>query len=108
MGTVNLAELQSNEKYSHTNVRLKIQEVQGKHCLTNFYGLSYTTDKLKSLIKKWQALLEANADAKTTDGYSVRLFCIGFSDRRQNQICKASHVQSSKVKQIRTRMSAVM
>jgi len=106
--TVNLAELQDNESYAHTNVRLRVEEVQGKQCLTNFYGLSYTTDKLKSLIKKWQTLVEANVDAKTTDGYNVRLFCIGFTKSRPNQIAKACYAQSSKVKLIRTKMTAVM
>merc|ERR1712137_2461 len=105
---VNLAELQSNEKYAHTNIKLKVDEIQGKHCLTNFYGLSYTTDKLKSLVKKWQTLVEANVDAKTTDGYNVRMFCIGFTKPRDNQISKACYAQSSKVKQIRARMVAVM
>merc|ERR1712193_293525 len=96
--TINLAELQDNESYAHTNVKLKVDEIQGKHCLTNFYGLSYTTDKLKSLIKKWQTLVEANVDAKTTDGYSVRMFCIGFTKPRANQISKACYAQTAKVK----------
>lgn len=103
-----MAELQDNESYAHTNIKLKIDEVQGKHCLTNFYGLSYTTDKLKSLIKKWQTLVEANVDVKTTDGYTVRMFCIGFTKQRTNQISKACYAQTSKVKQIRAKMVAVM
>merc|ERR1712137_573515 len=106
--TVNLAELQDNESYAHTNIKLKVEEVQRKQCLTNFYGLSYTTDKLKSLIKKWQTLVEANVDAKTTDGYQIRMFCIGFTKPRTNQISKACYAQSSQVKQIRARMTAVM
>mmetsp|Transcript_27719 Transcript_27719/g.42701 ORF Transcript_27719/g.42701 Transcript_27719/m.42701 type:complete len:241 (-) Transcript_27719:85-807(-) len=105
---VNLAELQGNEKYAHTNVKLKVDEIQGKHCLTNFYGLSYTTDKLKSLVKKWQTLVEGVADAKTTDGYNVRMFCVGFTKPRNNQISKACYAQTSKVKQIRAKMVAVM
>ena len=80
----------------------------GKQCLTNFYGLAYTTDKLKSLVKKWQTLVEANIDAKTTDGYQVRLFCIGFTKPRPNQVSKSSYAQASKVKMIRERMVAVM
>merc|ERR1712232_72098 len=106
--TLNLSELQGNEKYCHTNIKLKVEEVQVEHCLTNFYGLSYTTDKRKSLVKKWTTLVDAAVDAKTTDGYSVRLFCVGFTERRNNQISKACYAQSSKVKQIRARMVAVM
>ena len=106
--TVNLADLQKNEKYGYANIKLKVDEVQGKHCLTNFYGLAYTTDKLKSLVKKWQTLVEANVDVKTKDGYQVRLFCIGFTKPRPNQVSKFSYAQSSKVKQIRERMVAVM
>jgi len=63
-----------------------VEEVQGKNCLTNFHGMNLTRDKLCSMVKKWQTLIEANVDVKTSDGYLLSLFCIGFTKKRQNQI----------------------
>uniref|UniRef100_A0A453IPY9 40S ribosomal protein S3a n=1 Tax=Aegilops tauschii subsp. strangulata TaxID=200361 RepID=A0A453IPY9_AEGTS len=54
--------------------------------LTNFWGMDFTTDKLRSLVRKWQTLIEAHVDVKTTDNYMLRMFTIGFTKRRPNQI----------------------
>ena len=45
------------------------------------------------MIKKWQTLIEASVDVSTTDGYKLRMFCIGFTHRRPNQIKKTSYAQ---------------
>jgi len=82
--------------------------VTGSFCLTNFHGMDFTTDKLRSLVRKWQTTVEASVDARTTDGFLLRLFCIGFTKARQNQVRKTSYAQHAQVKQIRRKMIEIM
>ncbi len=70
--------------------------------------MDLTTDKLRSLVKKWQTLIEAFVDIKTADGYVLRLFCIGFTKKHKTQIKKTSYAQSSQIRQIRQAMINVM
>jgi len=105
---VNLADLQKDEDQSHRKMWLRIEDVQGKNCLTNFYGMDLTTDKLRSLVRKWQSLIEAHVDVKTSDGYFLRMFAIGFTKRRYNQVRKTSYAQTSQVRAIRKKMMDIM
>ena len=63
--------------------------------------MDLTTDKLRSMVRKWQTLIECHVDVKTTDNYVLRLFAISFTKRRQNQIKKTSYAQSSQIRQVR-------
>jgi len=55
-----------------------------------------------------QTMIEAHIDVKTTDSYLLRLFCIGFTQRRQNQVKKTAYAQSTQVRAIRRKMVEVM
>lgn len=106
--TVNLADLQKDEDQAHRNIDLVAEAVEGTRVLTNFHGMDLTADKYRSLVRKWQTLIEAHVDIKTTDGYLLRLFSIGFTKRRPNQIKKTSYAQTSQVKAIRKKMVDIM
>jgi small subunit ribosomal protein S3Ae len=82
-----------DEDNAFRKMRLKVEEVQGRACLTNFAGMAFTTDKIRSLVRKWQSLIEAHVDVKTTDGYTLRLFCIGFTKKRKDQASKTCYAQ---------------
>merc|ERR1719422_2013849 len=84
--------------------KLVCEEVQGKNCLTNFHGMGLTTDKLRSMVKKWQTLIEANCDVKTTDGYTLRVFCIGFTRKQELSTKKTAYAQAGQVRNIRKKM----
>lgn len=90
--------------------RLRVEEVNGRNCLTNFCGMNITTDKLRSLVKKWQSLIEAFADIKTTDGYTLRMFSIGFTRKQLNARPSRMkwYAQTSQIKRIRKRMVDIM
>jgi small subunit ribosomal protein S3Ae len=103
-----LADLQKDEEHAFRKVKLRVDEVQGKNCLTNFHGLDFTSDKLRSLVRKWQTLIEANVTVKTTDDYLLRLFAIGFTKKRQNQIKKTTYAQTSQIRAIRKKMVEII
>lgn len=105
---VNLADLQGSEDHAHKKIKLRVDEVQGKALLTNFHGMDFTTDKLKSLVRKWQSLVEASVTVKTSDDYVVRIFAIAFTKRQPNQIKKATYAKSSKLKEVRKVMMDIM
>merc|ERR1712168_1401296 len=103
---VSLADLQAetDAERSYKKFKLSCEDVQGKNCLTQFYGINLTTDKLRSMVKKWQTLVEGNVDVKTTDGYMLRVFCIGFTRKQELSTKKTCYAQSAQVKNIRKKM----
>ena len=105
---VSLADLQKDEDHAFRKVKLRVDEVQGKNCLTNFHGLDFTSDKLRSLVRKWQTLIEANITVKTTDDYLLRLFAIAFTKRRPNQIKKTTYARTSQIRAIRKKMVEII
>ena len=104
---VSLGDLNKSEM-DFRKFRLICEDVKGRNCLTNFHGMTFTRDKICSIIKKWHTLIEANTTVKTTDGYYLRLFVIGFTKRSPNQVKKTTYAQGSKVRQIRAKMVEIM
>jgi len=70
--------------------------------------MDFSGDKLRSMVRKWHSLIEANVDVKTTDGYSLRIFSIGFTKSRPNQGRKTSYAQSAQIKRLRKIMVDIM
>ncbi|KAG2241982.1 hypothetical protein Bca52824_096172 [Brassica carinata] len=85
---VSLADLNKDEDQAYRKIRLRAED-----------GMDFTTDKLRSLVKKWQTLIESHVDVKTTDNYTLRLFCIAFTKRRANQVKRTCYAQSSQIRQ---------
>eukprot|EP00730_Choanoeca_flexa_P008103 TRINITY_DN12442_c3_g1_i5.p1 TRINITY_DN12442_c3_g1~~TRINITY_DN12442_c3_g1_i5.p1 ORF type:complete len:236 (+),score=79.19 TRINITY_DN12442_c3_g1_i5:86-793(+) len=104
---VSLADLNGDES-TYRKIKLSCEEIQGAECLTNFHGMDLTTDKLRSLVKKWRSLVEAFVDVKTTDGYVLRMFCIGFTKKQANSQRKTCYAQSAQKRALRAKMVEIM
>eukprot|EP01102_Stenamoeba_stenopodia_P014151 TRINITY_DN466_c0_g1_i1.p1 TRINITY_DN466_c0_g1~~TRINITY_DN466_c0_g1_i1.p1 ORF type:complete len:275 (+),score=43.01 TRINITY_DN466_c0_g1_i1:64-825(+) len=105
---VNLADLDLDEDLAYRKINLRVKEVVEDCCLTDFDGMDFTTEKHKSLIKKWHTLIEAFVDVRTRDGYLLRLFAIAFTKKNRFTKSKTCYAKSSQIKRIRGRMVAIM
>ncbi len=105
---LSLADLCKDEELSYRKIKLCVEEVQGYNVLTNFHGMDMTRDKLCSLIKKWQSIIEASVDVRTTDGYLVRMFCIAFTKKMPNQLKKTCYAKAAQQRLIRKKMTDIM
>jgi len=105
----NLAEL--NDAHGHDEpyrkVKFAVHEVQGRNLLTQFHGMDLTADRLRSLVSKWCTLIETVIDAKTQDGYVLRLFVICFTKKQQNQLSKNCYANTRLEKWVRSRMTKI-
>jgi small subunit ribosomal protein S3Ae len=97
-----------SEQLAWRKVKLCIEEVQGRSCLTNFHALDMTRDKLCSYLRKWQTLIEVQCEVKTLDGYILRIFVVAFTGRQNGQIRKCSYAQHAQIKQIRKKIVDIL
>jgi small subunit ribosomal protein S3Ae len=70
--------------------------------------MDITRDKLCSLVKKWHTLIEAFVQARTEDGYLVRMFAIAFTRRHRQQVKATCYAKASHQKQLRQKMMEIM
>lgn len=106
---VSLGDLKpKGEEDAFRKFQLKVEEVTGTQCLTNFYGMDMTVDKLRALVRKWHTLIEAYVDVKTTDKHYLRIFCIAITRKKPNQQRKTSYAQSAQCRAIRRKMVEIM
>jgi small subunit ribosomal protein S3Ae len=107
--TVSLGDL--NQTNPHKKIKLIVDEEAekgSKVALTNFYGIDTTRDHLCSLIRKWHTLIDCFVDAKTSDGFLLRLFITCSTKKAKRQQKATSYAQQSQIKQIRKIMSTVI
>ena len=100
---INLGDLQNEErKNQHDDLnwkkfRFSTEETFGVQLLTQWHGMEITRDKRCSLIRKWHSMIEAFCDAKTLDGYVLRVKALAFTRRQSTQIRKNCYAKTTQV-----------
>ncbi|CAD8162089.1 unnamed protein product [Paramecium octaurelia] len=104
-----LADLQGqSDQMAWRKVKLIIDDVEGTRCRTSFYGLDSTKDKIFGMIKKRQTLIETQVEARSQDGYILRIFVIAFTKSIKNQQRKTTYAQRSQIKDIRKKIVEIV
>lgn len=107
--TISLADCNKSKEAEHwRKLKFQIAEIKGFDCYTNFHGMDITRDKACSMVKKWHSLIEAFVQAKTTDGYILRMFCIAFTKKTHRQVKATCYAKASHQKLIRKKMMEIM
>eukprot|EP00796_Vickermania_ingenoplastis_P005608 gene5609-4029_t len=89
-------------------VRFAVQEVQGRNLLTQFHSMSMTTDNLASLLRKWCTTMETCVEARTADGYVMRVFVIAFTKKQKNQLSRNCYAKQRLVRWVRARITKLV
>jgi len=98
----------ASEQASFRKVKFEINEIKGFDCYTNFHGMDITRDKSQSMMKKWHSTIEAFVQAKTMDGYILRIFAICFTKKTNKQVKATCFAKASHQKLIRKKMKEIM
>lgn len=107
--TVSLGDL--NLTAPHKKIKLVADEETekgSKVAMTNFYGLDTTRDHLCFLIRKWHTLINCFVDAKTSDGFLLRLFVTCSTKKAKKQQRATCYAQDNQIKQIRKIMTTTV
>jgi small subunit ribosomal protein S3Ae len=107
--TISLADCNyQSESQAWRKLKFQIDEVKGYDCYSNFYGMDITRDKGCSMIKKWHSMIEAHVQAKTSDGFLLRLFALAFTKRTKKQVRATTYAKGSHKKLIIKKMMEIM
>ncbi|ELW64256.1 40S ribosomal protein S3a [Tupaia chinensis] len=78
----------------------------GKTLVTRTQGTKIASDGLKGRV--FETMIDAHVDVKTTNGYLLHLFCVGFTKKHNNLIRKTSYAQHQQVRQIWKKKMEIM
>jgi len=104
IGEMCYGDITQNKNDIPKKIRFVIEEVNGRSCVTSFYGFELMRDVVMEKLKKRQSLIEIYQDVKTKDGSIFRVFLMVVTKRSQNQVKLNSYAQHSKIRVLRKKL----
>lgn len=102
---MSFADLQ-NAEVAFRKFKLITEDVQGKNHVIDIHDMDFH-DKICSMVKKCQTMIEADIDVKTTNGCFC-LFRIGFTKKCNTQTQTTSYARHQEVHQIQKIMEIMI
>jgi small subunit ribosomal protein S3Ae len=101
-------DLEAGSEEVWRKVKMQVETVQGMICYSSFYGLDSTRERVFSLLKKGQSLLDFWVDVKTNDKYILRVFVVACTRRQANQKSNNCYAKSSQVRAMRAKVTKTL
>lgn len=105
---VNQADLQASEKdksaISYRKFKFVVCNVEGNQAIGMFNGVELTTDKQRSINRRWHKLIEAICDVKTQEGFELRFVINAITKRDPAETKKTCYAKQSLIKGVRNIM----
>lgn len=102
-----VAEGDKNQQHWRS-VRIQVEKVENNCLYTSFVGMNCAREKIYSILKKRQTLIETFADVKTQDGSIIRVFSVMCTLRSPGQHKVNSYAQTSQVRRIRKLVTKIL
>lgn len=101
---ISYADIKEDHKFVNKKIKIKIDEINGNNCFTSFYQYEVVREKIATLLKKRQSLIEVIVEVKSKEGVLFRVTLIAVTSRRNHQAKLNSYAQTSKIRLFRKKM----
>ena len=103
---ISLSDITDNGKDVSKKIKVQLDDIVGNSCFTSFYEYELCREKLSSMLKKRQSLVEVISEVKTKEGVIFRVIVFAVTSKRYGQQKINSYAQSSKIRLFRKKVNA--
>jgi small subunit ribosomal protein S3Ae len=103
---ISYADISNEGKDVNKKIKIQLDDIVGNSCFTSFYEYELCREKIASMLKKRQTLIEVVSEVKSKEGVLFRVILVAVTSKRYGQQKINSYAQSSKVRLFRKKVNA--